>query len=83
MTDKQKQKVAKNGTLYIGSRLRTERKAKGYTLKEVGNFLSEPYQQIAEVERGVRKASIEKLIKYFALYDINSQEVIKIIENKG
>lgn len=75
-------KIRANDTLYIGAELRRLRKLKGLKLKEVEALLNESYQQIAEVERGVRKASLEKLLKYFAIYSVGSHEVISFIESK-
>lgn len=57
--------------------LRTLRKQKGLSQKQLGKILNVTSQAIANYENGIRKVNIEQVLILSKLFDVSAEEIIK------
>ena len=62
----------------VGNNLKTARKVKGLTQKEVASFMLMTQQQYARFENGVFELNYDQILKLCALYDITPNDLFAL-----
>ena len=65
----------------IGARVRRERKARGYTIEQIGEILGISYQQVQKYESGANRISAGKLALLAEELGISFDDLLSISEN--
>ena len=60
----------------LSERLRNERTAKGYTQKQVADYLQITYNAISQYESGAREPSIDTLRRICDFFDVSADYLI-------
>jgi len=68
--------------IFLGSRIRTLRKAKGWTQEELGKHADTSYKFLGEIERGVQNPSFSILVKISRALGVPLYELFRF-ESEG
>lgn len=63
----------------LGQHIRTARRKKGISGRQLGKKVDISQQQISRYERGVNKLELDTLIKIFKKLDIESDDILNIL----
>ena len=71
-----------NEKIFLGKRIRTLRKAKGWTQEELGKQADTSYKFLGEIERGVQNPSFSILVKIADALGVALPEIFRF-ESEG
>jgi len=62
--------------------LKTARRERGLSVRDLGVLIDEPFQFVSKVETGQRRLTVHEFVQYCEALDIDPKKVIKLLSGK-